>query len=131
MALSLGIAALLITTKSVNAHHGGAHILKVYRLVCWQQNDPYGADEPYLKLNNNRIWSGDCSPVASVYPAVNTTFWNQTDLRIMEDDIGPDDSVGYVLVGPQAGKGTQSYFSTKWVNGVGWFPNYTMEYEVR
>ena len=61
---------------------------------------------------------------------MNTTFWNQVDLYIMEDDFGPDDTVGYVLVGPQSGQGTITYYSYKWVNGFGWIINYSMDYEV-
>jgi len=100
-------------------------------VTCWTQNDPSGADEPYLKLNGSRIWTGpDCTPVTTMYPGVNTTFWNQVSLYIMEDDFGADDTVGYVLVGPQSGQGTITYYSYKWVNGFGWIINYSMDYEV-
>jgi hypothetical protein len=49
----------------------------------------------------------------------------------MEDDFGRDDQVGHVLVGSQAGQGTKTYYSMKWVNGFGYFFNYTMDYEVK
>lgn len=113
------------------AHHGGAHILKLYSLTCYLQNDPSGDDEPYLKLNGNRFWENpDCLPIHTYdLGGMTISFWNEADLYIMEDDFGSDDTVGYVRVGPQAGQGIQRYFSVKWV-GTGWFLNYELYYEI-
>ena len=129
--LSFCAAALFMLAEPVKAHHGGAHFLDIYEVTCWAYNDPSGSDEPYLKLNGNRIWSGgDCSPIETMYPGVTTDFWNQVDLYIMEDDFGSDDTVGYVLVGPQSGQGTITYYSYKWIDNMGWVPNYSMDYRV-
>lgn len=132
MALFLGAVALLMTAVPVKAHHGGAHFLDIYSVTCWSSNDfGQGADEPYLKLNGNRIWTGpDCTPITTMYPGVHTDFWNTNDLYIMEDDFGSDDTVGYVLVGPQSGQGTITYYSYKWIDGLGWVINYSMDYAV-
>ena len=129
--LSLCAAALFMHAP-VTAHHGAqSHFLDVYSITCWAYNDPSGSDEPYLKLNNNRIWTGgDCSPIETMYPGVHTDFYMNGDLYIMEDDFGSDDTVGYVLVGPQAQQGPQTYYSYKWINGLGYVPNYSMDYNV-
>lgn len=129
--LALAATAFSVIHVPVEAHHGGAHFLDVYTVTCWTQNDPSGADEPYLKLNGSRIWTGpDCTPITTMYPGVTTTFWNQVPLEIMEDDFGNDDQVGYVTVGPQSGQGTQTYYSYKYVPGLGTIINYSMEYRV-
>ncbi len=124
-------AALSGIAVPAQAHHGGAHYLDVPTLTCWTQNDPSGADEPYLKLNGSRIWTGpDCTPITTMYPGITTTFWNQVYLDIMEDDFGNDDFCGSVLVGPQSGWGQQTYYSYKFVSGLGYIINYQMEYTV-
>lgn len=129
--LFLCTAALIVNAVPVSAHHGGAHILRVYTLVCWLHNDVCCADEPYLKLAGNRIWTGpDCNPVEGLSPGVDTTFWNQASLQIMEDDTGPDDTIGGVVVGPQNGQGTVEFIAWKWQDGVGYVKNYSMEFEV-
>lgn len=121
------VLTLLATAAPASASHGGAHTLIVYSLTCWAQNDPSGDDEPYLKLAGNRIWEHpDCYPVHTYNINQSWTFWNETDLYIMEDDFGSDDTVGWVRVGPQAGQGTLTYFSYK--NGVAF--NYQLVYQV-
>lgn|GEM_PF-1529746 len=123
------VAALLVNPAPATAHHGGAHILKLYSITCWAQNDPSGDDEPYLKLNSNRFWENpDCFPVTTFdLGGMEIVFWNQAELRIMEDDFGSDDTVGYILVGPQAGQGRITYYSYKCCP---YAFNYQLDYEV-
>jgi hypothetical protein len=65
-----------------------------------------------------------------MYPAVYLGFWANEYLYIMESDFGPDDTLGTVLMGPQAGQGKQTYTTTYWQPGLGWMPDYSMEYWV-
>lgn len=131
LALSLCAAALLAAVP-LEARGRIAYFLDIYSVTCWMQNDPSGADEPYLKLNGNRIWTGgDCTPISTQYPSIHTDFWEHADLYIMEDDFGPDDTVGYVYVSSaQNFQGTITYYSYKWVDNLGWMPNYSMDYAV-
>lgn len=132
MAWALCVAATVAVGVHLEARGRTAYLLNIYTVTCWMQNDPGGADEPYLKLNGNRIWTGpDCEPITTMYPSVYTDFWEHADLYIMEDDFGPDDTVGYVNVtGAAWGQGVITYYSYKWVDNLGWMPNYSMEYEV-
>jgi hypothetical protein len=126
-------ATLLTIPSSASAHHGGAHMLKLYSLTCWAQNDSSGADEPYLKIDSNRFWSGpDCLPVTTIdLGGLEQWFWNQAELRIMEDDFGRDDTVGFLLVGPQAWTGVQTYTSYKLCGCVSvYIINYQLVYEI-
>jgi len=120
-----------LTAVPAGAHHGGAHILKLYSLTCWAQNDPSGDDEPYLKLNGNRFWeNSDCYPGHTYnLGGMEVSFWNEADLYIMEDDFGSDDTVGYVRLGSQAGQGIVTYYSYKWTGSTYIF-NYQLDYQV-
>jgi hypothetical protein len=84
MTLALCVAALLAAVP-LGARGRIAYFLDIYQVTCWSSNDPaQGADEPYLKLNGNRIWTGpDCSPITTMYPSIHTDFWEYADLYIM------------------------------------------------
>lgn len=125
------VGTLLVNAAPAGAHHGGAHILKLYSLSCMAQNDPSGDDEPYLKLNGNRFWENpDCYPIHTYdLGGMEISFWSEADLYIMEDDLGSDDTVGYIRVGPQAGQGRITYYSYK-TTPTGYIFNYRLDYEV-
>jgi hypothetical protein len=132
MGLAL-FAAALLSVVSIEARGRTAYFLNIYSVTCWSSNDPaQGADEPYLKYNNDRIWTGpDCTPITTMYPNIHTDFWDHVEIRIMEDDFGSDDTVGYVNVtGALWGQGPQTYYSYKWIDNLGYVINYSMDFEV-
>ncbi|HEU5111351.1 MAG TPA: hypothetical protein VFT95_22650 [Micromonosporaceae bacterium] len=132
-AITVGaVVALVVGAPPAQAHHGGAHALLIYSLTCWAQNDPSGDDEPYIKINNDRIWSNpDCYPVHTYdLGGLRKEFWNEADLRVMEDDLGSDDTVLYLRIGSQAGQGVQTFTSYKWV-GTTYIVNYQITYEIQ
>jgi hypothetical protein len=121
--------ALLVSGVSLSAT---AYFLDIPTVTCWSHNDPDDSDDPYLKLNDDRIWTGpECTPVTTMYPNLRTSFWDHADVYIMDDDFGFDDTVGQVYVtGALQGQGQQYYYSYLWYDGIGWLPNYEMEYSV-
>jgi hypothetical protein len=129
VAVVLAVAARPVPAA---ASHGGAHILVLYSLTCYSLNDPVGDDEPYLKLNNDHIWSDPgCTPIHTYdLGGRQFSFWNEADLWIMEDDFGSDDTVGYIRIGPQAYQGPLYYSSVKWIDGLGYVLNYELRYEI-
>jgi hypothetical protein len=130
--LGLGAACAVAVVMNVARVSATAYFLDVTAVTCWFSNDPVGADEPYLKLDGSRIWTGpDCSPITTMYPGVHTTFWEHADLEVMEDDFGPDDQLVYVNVtGAVSGQGTQSAYSYVWIDYMGWVPYYSVDYSV-
>lgn len=111
-----GVAVLLVAGVSPAVAGPRARVaatLHVIDTTCRWQNDSFGSDEPYLRVNGVRVWSGSNVDDGDREPV---EFWIGFDevvqVELWEDDgglTGEDDRIAtwYVFAG-EAGTGVKT-----------------------
>lgn len=124
---------LTLATGSIPASAQAQHLLRLHEIVCHRDFDPIGSSEPYLKVGNQRIWSGsDVDPGEThSLEGVNRWFSDSIVLVLMEDDFGPDDSLGaYQITASAANQGNLLAIFYSFTSGGQPVPNCTITYDV-
>lgn len=117
--LALALLALLtvaVTPGAVSAQTNTRY-LKLVSLQCLTTEDWTGADEPYLNVGGNTIWSGSLNDnqSANLNALAATPFYGQIEIELYDDDAPDgDDWLGTgVAYDWQAGSGYQTIYFTQ------------------
>jgi hypothetical protein len=90
--------------------------LHIIRIVCYGQNDTWGSDEPYFRVNGVRVWGrGNVNYLNNIMVDVYVPFEDVATTEMWEDDgglTGRDDLMArWFMFTGEAGSGVQSVWT--------------------
>ncbi len=112
----LPLLAVAVTPGAASAQ-ATTRYLKLVSLQCITTEDWTGADEPYLNVGGNTVWSGSLndSQSANLTGLSATPFFGQIEIELYDDDSPDgDDWLGTGVAHDwQAGSGYQTIYFTQ------------------